>query len=221
MKNPWLSIPEHDPFVLPEEAGLVRAHNEICRYKSKPTGLINTKLRPVPFIGNPNANVVLLTLNPGDKPGDLEGQSNDIYGKLSRRNLSHDGGYYYLNPTLPDCPGKSYAHRQFKELLADFPDRIYHGVFLAQYMPYHSNTFVNTRILFPSQKYTFGLVSQAVARGAVVVVLRARKLWLSAVPELACYANLFQCSNPLSPTLSRRSLKHSYEIVANALQHPR
>lgn len=222
MLNPWLALPKSAPFVLNNELDMVRAHNEHKRCISKPSGKINLNLRPVPYIGNPSAPVVLLTLNPGDKPGDFEGQSNETYKALSERNLVHEAGYYYLDPNLPKCPGKEYAHRQFKEPLADLADVpadvILDGVFLAQYMPYHSNEFVDTGMKLPSQQYTFSLVSKAITRGALVIALRSSKLWCEVLPELVDYSNFYSCSNPRSPTLSRRSLPTAYDRMIDAMR---
>lgn len=218
MQNPWLDLPNTAPFVLPSDEALVARHNQHSRCVRKPTGRINLSLRPVPFIGNPTAPVVLLTLNPGDKKGDEIGQGNSIYQQLSIENLQHAGGYYYLHPNLPACPGKSYAQWQLKALLLRLGlDAIYEKIFLAQYMPYHSNEYVDTQTFFPSQRYTFSLVTNAMSRGALIVFLRSRRLWQSAVPGLATYGNVVECSNPRAPTVSPGSLGQDFERVANAI----
>lgn len=218
MLNPWINLPNYSPFVLPDEAELVARHNQHPRCNQKPTGRINLALRPVPFIGAPNAPIVLLTLNPGDKKGDEIGQSNDVYRQLSRANLKHKGGYYYLHPELPACPGKNYAQWQFKALLERINLKaLYKKIFLAQYMPYHSNEYVNTNIFFPSQRYTFALVSAAVSRGALIVILRSKRLWLSAVPALGSYPNVLECSNPRAPTISPGSLGPNFERIVSAI----
>ncbi|MDZ4855311.1 MAG: hypothetical protein SGJ26_10735 [Nitrospirota bacterium] len=218
MKNPWLDLPKSAPFVLAGDSALVAQHNAHPKCERKQTGRINLKLRPVPYIGDPKAPVVLLTLNPGDKPGDELGEANDIYRRMSKANLNHEAGYYILHPELPACPGKSYARWQVKALLQRFDtDVLCEKLFLAQYMPYHSNEYVDTKTLFPSQRYTFSLIENAVARGALIVVLRSKALWLRAVPALRTYRNLVECSNPRSPTVSPGSLSLDFERVVHAI----
>ncbi len=58
---------------------------------------------------------------------------------------------------------------------------------------------------------------QALARGAVVVLLRSARLWLTAVPELAGYARLYPLRSTQNSTLSRRNCPEGFEAVIEAL----
>ncbi len=49
--------------------------------------------------------------------------------------------------------------------------------------------------MLPSQLYSFELIKRAMARSAVIVVLRAWSSWVDAVPELAEYAPVFRLRN--------------------------
>jgi len=222
MHNPWLDLPNAAPFVLPSEADLVNRHNQHRLVNAKPKRRINLNLRPVPFIGNPLAPVVLLTLNPGDKEGDEEAQATDAYRRLSHANLRHAGGYYYLDDALSTSPGGRYARSQLKGLIGRVaPDRLYSNVFLAQYMPYHSNIYVDTGMFYPSQDYTFNLVDAAIRRGAMVVILRSKKPWTEKVPALAAYQNVCECSNKRNPTISVKNLGHdNFERLVQAILEP-
>jgi hypothetical protein len=218
MENPWLNLPPIAPFVLPCDKADVNRHNAHPATLRKPSGALNLRLRPLPFVGNPNAPLVLLTLNPGDKPGDEAVQATPEYQDLSARNLRHAGGFYYLDDRLPSCPGKSYNLRQLRALIQAVGLRtVQEQVFLAQFSPYHSAEYVETGTRFHSQLYTFFLVRNAIQRGALVIALRSATLWLSAVSELHFYSGFFRCSNPRSPTVSPRSLGRGFELAVQAL----
>lgn len=218
MLNPWLKTPAKPPFVLTGDAPFVEAHNARCT--RWPSTQLNLTLRPEPYVGLPDSPLVLLTLNPGDRPGDKEGQSNSIFQRLNRENLHHQCNYYYLDPHLPDCPGKAYNQRQLKAVLQRLPpEAIMRNLFLVQFLPYHSAEYKGTGVEFPSQEYSRFLVRQAMRRNALIVVLRSRTLWFSVIPELAGYRHMLECSNPRSPTVSPRSLgDEGFEKVLKQLR---
>lgn len=218
MENPWLNLPNESPFVLPVDADDAERHNRHPAVLRNPAGSLNLRLMPLPFVGNQAAKVLLLTLNPGDKPGDEAIQSTYQYKSLYIQNLRHETGFFYIDEKLPDCPGKSYNLRQLKALIQTVGLRkVQEQVFLAQFLPYHSAEYVETNVRFHSQKYTNGLVLAALQRGAFIIALRSSRLWLSAVPELNGYSRFFRCSNPRSPTISPRSLGPAFEQVVEAL----
>jgi hypothetical protein len=220
MDNPWLDLPRSSPFIAPVDSEAVIRHNNHPAVLRKPAGSINDRLRPVPFVGNPASPVVLLTLNPGDKPGDEAVQQTQAYKDLNHRNLRHETGFYYLDDRLPDCPGKQYNRRQLRALIEAVGLRkVQEQVFLVQFLPYHSAEYVETSVRFYSQKYTFGLVRAATIRGALIIALRSTTLWLSAVPELRGYSRFFRCSNPRSPTVSSRSLGPAFRFAVDALSN--
>src|SRR5436305_345217 len=63
--------------------------------------------------------------------------------------------------------------------------RVQTGVACVEWFPYHSERFRRLRLLLPSQAYGFSLVARAVDRGAVIVLMRSRALWLNSVAGLA------------------------------------
>ena len=60
--NPWADLPHNPDYVLPDDAPDVRQFNERA---SEIHRLQIDKLIPEPFIGNPEAPLVLLSNNPG------------------------------------------------------------------------------------------------------------------------------------------------------------
>ena len=69
----------------------------------------------------------------------------------------------------------------------------------------------------PSQEYSFHLVRQAINRNAIIVLMRSKKLWFSAVPELEDYHSVFSVRNVQNPTISPGNLPESYSSIIQAI----
>ena len=61
------------------------------------------------------------------------------------------------------------------------------GLACIELFPYHSRNYRPLGVTLSSQAYTFQLVRQAMQRSALLVMMRAKRFWLAAVPELATY----------------------------------
>ena len=61
MQNLWLDLPETKDFVLPCDKESIRNINDQAESKHQ----IHLELLPEPYLGNPQANIVLLNGNPG------------------------------------------------------------------------------------------------------------------------------------------------------------
>lgn len=68
MDNPWIQLLEAAPFVLPSDQPPIDAFNR--RYLTNARRTLQLDIRPEPFIGNIEAPIVLLYLNPGYTPDD-------------------------------------------------------------------------------------------------------------------------------------------------------
>ena len=123
-KNPWLRLPDKPPFVLPEDKDAVLAFNAEERCKPNPN-LLNLDILPVPFVGRPDAPVVLL--------GNIAGAGDEslrdykawpVYVDRMRKNLLHQNADLQFLPmdpgpdTLP--PHNEWWARTLKHLLASF-----------------------------------------------------------------------------------------------------
>ena len=71
MENPWPQLPTDAPRVLSPDRWILEAFN--ARYADKRKLVIQTRLLPQPFIGNPEARVYLLILNRGYSPDEDDG----------------------------------------------------------------------------------------------------------------------------------------------------
>ncbi|MGQ0635625.1 MAG: GxxExxY protein [Planctomycetaceae bacterium] len=88
-----------------------------------------------------------------------------------------------------------------------------------QYFPYHTDAYSSATPDLPSQQFGFALVRSAIERGAVFVILRSIKKWISAVPELAAYGRRFTVRNPRHVSVSPRNVPDGFEDVVRAIKN--
>lgn len=94
-------------------------------------------------------------------------------------------------------------------------------VLLIEFHGYHSQKWKPLPAILPSQQYGFDLVSQAIDRGAVIVILRTEKPWKVAVPRLGSYARLAVAKVPLVSAVSRGNLQApDFDMVCGVLGAP-
>ena len=217
MRNPWLDLPSSTPLTLASDAALLQAFN----LGAAKVNQYDLSLFPEPFFGSPIAPVVILNLNPGLSPGDAAVHAQPGFAAMSRHSLAHSLSPYpflHLQPTNV-TPGEQWWHRRTRELVSEVGfEAVASGLSCVQYMPYHSQRFATSSPRLPSQAFSFHLVRQAMARQAEIVVMRSRKLWFSAVPELASYERLHFGTAPRSPYISPGNLKSSYLAIARRLR---
>ncbi len=188
MDNPWLHLPDSELFVLPSDKDAIIKANS----KGSADGFIHLELLPEPFLGDINAPVVLLNLNPGYSPDDILQHQHAYFSDVLRKNLRHealDYPFYLLDPNIGGS-GYWWWQRKLRSLIEDVGNQtVARNVFCVEYFPYHSHRFHHRGLIVPSQLYSFSLVRSAMARGAIIILMRSKRLWLDAVPELAKYAN--------------------------------
>jgi hypothetical protein len=217
--NPWSRLPDSAPLVLKDDLNAVEVFNRTA----KPHHEIDVKLLPEPFLGQFNAPVVLLNLNPGWSPGDAEWHADPEFARLSRANLSHsksDFPFYLLNPRIQASPGGAWWRMHLRSLIEDIGSvkRVANRVLCVEYFPYHSANFDHKVPELASQEFGFGLVRSAIERHAVIVGLRSIAFWLSAVPELARYDRWFTLRNVQRVWVSRGNLPDGYDKVVSAIK---
>jgi hypothetical protein len=81
--------------------------------------------------------------------------------------------------------------------------------------PYPSQNY--RRLVVPSQSYSFGLVRDAVARNAVIILMRPGQLseWEGIVPTLKGYQRFFCVPNAQNPAVTENC--PGYDLVVAAL----
>jgi hypothetical protein len=201
-RNPWHRLPDRPPYVLPEDLDKVAAFNDKVRHKY-PGRLLILDLIPVPFMGRPDAPVVLLgniSGSGGERPEDY--LENPSYAERMRKNLVHgnsDFQFLPLDPSPDTFPEhKQWWSRQLRHLLAEFGGGkraeciLSRSVLAVEYLPYRSsdNRYAHKDLDLsakPSQLKSWKLVYDAMKNDAVIVIRYGKALWFDAVRGLEKY----------------------------------
>ncbi len=200
MMTPWADLPLRPPFVLPCDRPFVDVFNRCADERTT----IRTDLLPEPFLGRANAPVVLLLLNPGFDSGDAEVHGRADFAKRLRVSLAEATSDHLLLGPDATGPGHRWWVRAVSGLArATSQVAVARGLLAVEFFPYHSVDFDHGHLRLPSQAFTFGLVQDAMDRGAEIVMGRGHKQWLGALPALDQYARLSRLKNPRRTTLSR------------------
>jgi len=216
VKNPWPSVPSESPFVLAEDAEMVTQFNRTASDDAR----LQLDLLPEPFQGSVSAPVVLLGLNPGVSKEDASIHAQPGFHRILRATLAHEAvpyPFYLLNPEVLG-PGREWWDRKLASVLKAVPRQVVSERLLSiEYAPYHSRRFGHPAMVLPSQHYGFHLLRQAMGRGAVVVLMRGRRLWYAAVPELQSYAKHYTLQSVQNVTISQKNCPMGFQPLLAAL----
>jgi hypothetical protein len=216
--NPWRSLPLQPPFVLEPDRQSINAFN----LHSKPNVKIHLEALPEPYLGNPLAPVVLLSLNPGFGDETLPFHHENAYFKEShRQNLFHiptDFPFYLLDPGNKASPGYQWWWKHMRALIETCGQiQVANRVLCVEYFPYASQHF-GFKNLLPSQTYGFYLVQQAMKRGAVILVMRGERFWLTAIPSLKEYTQFFRLNNVQSVYVTENNCPAGYASIVEGIR---
>lgn len=126
--------------------------------------------------------------------------------------------FYYLDPE-PDGAGYRWWRGRLSALTSATSDEVVaRGVLCVEYFPYHSVRFRHAAVRVPSQEFGFLLVRQALRRRAVVIVMRARRLWETAVPELRGYGRIFGLNSPQNVSIAPRNCPEGFDVAVRQLK---
>jgi hypothetical protein len=219
VRNPWKNLPSRPPYILADELDSLKEFNSSP--KTKEDERVQLNLLPEPFLGRPDAPVVLLNLNPGfNTRNDHRQHGNAFFAERSRTNLLHgsaDYPFYLLDPGIEDRT-KWWEHK-LKKLIEGFGCRtVANAVLCVEYFPYHSKKFSGRLPHVPSQKYSFWLARQAIHRQALILIMRSERRWLEAVPELASYAHRYTANSCQNPAISRSNFPMGFEAAFEAIK---
>lgn len=218
MKNPWLYLPKQQPHILPGDLEVLMRFNVI----PEKLGL-RLEVFPVPYIGNlDEAKIVLLCLNPGFIEQDIEIYENDKgFNQENLKILTFESNppFFYFNPKFKYTGGYKWWSKILKECINEFGmDEVSRKIMCLQYIAYHSVTFINPPTILESQKFTFNLLGKAINLKKIIVIMRSKKLWLKAVPELENYPYI-ELKNYRRPFISRRNMKDgNFERIVSAIK---
>ena len=208
MENPWKNFVHKSPFILEEDRGFIEHFNEQIREYYE----IQVDQPPAPFVGNKNAPIVLLNLNPGYKEDDNEFYKKEAFIKASENNLTHRSNeypFYFLDPSLGrDNSGYKWWHKKLKELISEFKEKaVSQNILVLEYFPYHSKRFYFSKCVYShAQEYTKFLLEKAMERNVLVIIMRSKKIWYEFVPKLEKYKNHCVLNSCQNPAVSRKNM---------------
>lgn len=214
--NPWLKLPPEPPFVLPEDRPAIETFNR----SAVPDYRVETALMPEPFVGRPDAPILLLLLNPGVSDDDFAlHEQPDFRQRVRACHHRQSATYanYFLDPDVSG-PGARWMSRVLGSLIREFgAQTVATGVASLEYFPYHSRRFAHHRLRVPSQRYGFDLLRAAIRRDAAIFVTRGARIWEEAVPELRGCHRAFRTRSVQNVAISPRNCPEGYEAARLAL----
>jgi len=209
MTHLWHRLGDQAPFVHPDDLPFVLAHNS--QHEPNDPLWINTGRMAEPRLGDIDAPIVLLQLNPSyDK---REFNIAELRLSLVDEHAAHAG--------LLDAENRWWQKRAFSKLMRIYDgDRLSRRICSIEYFPYASLRFNHAHIRLPTQQYQFDLVRRALSRNATFIVTRGFNLWSGAIPELACALGqtVFKTKNPQQSSISEGNLEAmAYKQIIAAL----
>jgi hypothetical protein len=218
MPNPWIHLPNQPNYWLHvDQPSIVNFNNG---YHGSPFEIIGNIL-PEPFIGNSNAEIILLNLNPGFAGNNAHNitMGNPNFVNDSLLNLNHDiSSFFLLNH---HGPGNDWWSRKFNYIIQNYGRLKVNKFMCVEWFPYsssnfHSNYWENNNL--PSQQYNFDLVRSFIKKGKVIVIMRSERLWFNSVPQLQNYNNLIILRNPRNPSITPGNMQpHDWAAIHNII----
>jgi hypothetical protein len=220
VNNPWELLPQSPPYFLPTERKVIEHFNS----SAEDVHRIRHELMPEPYLGCPDAPIVLLNLNPGFDEREIHFHNNDLYFmEICRRNLLHNPieyPFYLLDPAISKSLGHQWWMKKLKLPIGTAGlDRVAQKIFCIEYFPYHSKRFKPLQRILDSQRYSFSLVIKAIQRKALIIIMRSQRLWLEAISELASYPKLYELRSSQNVAISPNNCPDGYPEVRNILLH--
>lgn len=224
-QNPWIDLVEAaDGRYAACDGPHLAAYNAALAPGQRRQRGLDLELMPEPWIGDVDAPVVLLLLNPGWHDGDFEVSRRPFYRQRHRANLrkqqSVEYPLYYLDPELAGTPGADWwTIRAAGEAIRRYsPEVVARTICALEYHAYHSETYQPIPFTLPSQHHTFYLLREAMRRNAVIIALRGHVPWVTAVPELLEYQRLHFPNSSRAVAISPVNCPSAWPAVQAALQ---
>lgn len=198
VENPWMGVLESNIF-LERDKKIIERFNLNLKQKlniklEDHDYYIHPDLLPEPYMGNPDANVILLFANPGY--GKNERTDYGILGfkEAIINNLTHSKSkypYYYLNPDfrhpssneeLKYTDGGKWVRQRMGEIIDEIgAEALSQKIFTIQLHPYHSARFKPLKESFEGYEYAMSLFGNAIEKAekgnALIVCARSYKYW--------------------------------------------
>ncbi|MCH8908447.1 MAG: hypothetical protein IH840_15275 [Candidatus Heimdallarchaeota archaeon] len=180
---------------------------------------------PEPYLGNPfDCRAAILNQNPSSDARDVIIHNTDAgFRERSFKNLMHevlDHPFYLLDPSLEHTPGSAWWSKYLETLIQDVSlSKVTKNLCVVELFPYHAKNkqdFLQLKDL-DSVKYSHFLVNQIMAREIPIIIMRSKKEWISAVPNLANYPT-YELKNVRQIWITPSNMKNNgYLVLKNAL----
>jgi len=219
IENPWLTFnpQEKEPKVHTTDLPFFQGFNKGMNAREgtdKKNYVLAEHLEPLPYLGNPKANVLVLLANPGvSEKENLKFRMDPSKRLLNRQNLRHENLESFRS-RIDSPKGSKLESAWFKTRVRELVeqtsvDKVTKGLFLVNFHAYHSRSWHPIPFTFPSQHYSFYLVSEAVKRNAMIIMSRNMLGWFTAVPGLFDHKNRAEFESTRSVYLSEGNLGKS------------
>jgi len=220
MENPWLNLPLSEEFVLECDRAIVETFNQTAR----PEHQLRLDAFPGPFLGHPQAPVVLLTLNPGFSEQDIVAPRNNMdWNRKCLRHEQMEYPFFLLDPLIAGLEGPKWWYNHLRTIVERYGPQgrrfVANNILNVEYFPYPSvrASGLHRQAALPSQKYGFYLVEKAIEREAVIIAMRSVQPWLGSVKGLADYPYLYKLNSPQSAYLTLRNCPAGYPEIIKRL----
>lgn len=212
MENPWLTFNPHKD--APKFHDLDKAHVQAFNkgIGTRDNYRLAENLEPVPYLGDPLANILVLLANPGtsDREDKPDYRMHPAKADQNRRNLKHEDLESFASrihsPDDPDMENEWLGPRIRKVVEDTSLAQVSHGIFLVNFHAYHSKSWHAIPYTFETQRYSFHLVRKAIGRNALIIMSRNMLGWFTAIPELYDYKNRVSFKSSRSVHISEKNL---------------
>jgi len=230
MKNPWheyFNRVNQSKFHPLDELHVVSFNKAVSSLKNKKQVTLRNDLEPLPYLGRTGAPILVLLANPGaggsgpERNVEFTGEKLELHKKnlLHQQETTSD---YVLKFESPDdnLLESPYFKKHTKELISvTSVESVATNIFFVNFHGYQSKSWYPIPFTFPTQHYSFFLVSEAMKRNALIIMSRNMQGWFTAVPGLFDYPNRITFDSPRSIHLTKGNLKRrDYKKVLERLK---
>ena len=233
MDNPWANnirswLKESERYVLEEDQKVLDSKNLTEKFE--------LKILPEPYIGNREAPIYLLNLNPSvddlmslPDPEEIKRLKARLKSHMICNYLLYENKterydcdqylkfkFYYLDPEYKYFQGFWWWYKKLRRLLEGLQkDNLFdslkiaaNSLFNVEYMPYHSKRYIKIGYKLPSQEFNFGLVETAIKEDKIIIIMKGKNQWTEAIPNLETSGKVYTLKSTRNSVISDKNLSH-------------
>lgn len=212
MNNPWEQFDyTRADQVHPLDAEVFARFNQrMAKRKNSERLTLSSTHTPLPYFGSSDARLIFLAANPGLDPVktvEEETPVRRLFFDQARKHELKDEPFVFLRKEFEGTPGYSWWEsrtRKLRDAMGD--EKFRQTAFSAEIHPYKSQNYQTLYEPMPTQQYTFDLVNRLVSGGAWVILMRAKKEWREAVPELTRSSRVIELNSAQSSFMTPNNM---------------